>query len=235
MVQIDSKPQEEVFGSVFLAHIDKSHLLVGERLATRHGSLYLVPKRLKPLVVVEPAHHYHAITFHELHEIVAQHRKVARLRNGVYQHKRLLMQLAASTRVAVKRHLQRVVALYAVEIGCQHIAHHWIAAQRRLIEVELTRRRHVEHGCRRQPIASAHLQDVLRIEEISDAEQHLQVLERGNPAMGPVLAHDLYHRLAQLVDVVIAIIGRLLAQHKTHKVESKGRMDAMPFAAMMTD
>ncbi len=53
--------------------------------------------------------------------------------------------------------------------------------------------------------------------------------------MGPVLAHDLYHRLAQLVDVVIAIIGRLLAQHKTHKVESKGRMDAMPFAAMMTD
>ena len=40
--------------------------------------------------------------------------------------------------------------------------------------------------------------------------------------------------LARIAHFLIAIIGRFLTEHRPHKGKCKGRVNAMPFAAMMS-
>lgn len=69
---------------------------------------------------------------------------------------------------------------------------------------------------------------------VGDAKYHLHALERYHSGMILDSSHRFNDSLPLGSQLWVAVIWQLLAQHKSHKVESKGRMNAMPFATVMT-
>ena len=69
---------------------------------------------------------------------------------------------------------------------------------------------------------------------ISDAKQHLHALERHHPRVVLNIAQSIDYRLTCLAHIVVAIVRRLLSQHKAHETVRKRGMYAMPLAAVMT-